>query len=50
MRDIAASWAQLRAEDGEVVDAEIADAILGNPAALVTSARRQNQSVYGQVA
>ncbi|WP_405827082.1 MULTISPECIES: hypothetical protein [unclassified Streptomyces] len=46
LRDVAASWAQLRAEDGEVIDTEIADGIVGDLAALATSARRQNQSVY----
>ncbi|MFB7867901.1 hypothetical protein [Streptomyces sp. NPDC056069] len=41
---------QLRAEDGEVIDTEITDGIVGDLAALVTSARRQNQSVYCWVA
>ncbi|MFD3665750.1 hypothetical protein ACFWVF_34960 [Streptomyces sp. NPDC058659] len=50
LRDIAASWAQLRAEDGEVFDTEIADAIVGDLAALVSSARRQGQGVYCWVA
>ncbi|MFC8863289.1 MULTISPECIES: hypothetical protein [Streptomyces] len=50
LSDVAASWAQLRAEDGEVIDTEIADVIVGDLAALVTSARRQNQSVYCWVA
>ncbi|MEU9028979.1 hypothetical protein AB0D46_15930 [Streptomyces sp. NPDC048383] len=50
LRDVAASWAQLRAEDGEVIDTEIAHAIVGDLAALVSSARRQNQSVYCWVA
>ncbi|XIE81333.1 hypothetical protein AB6O49_32645 [Streptomyces sp. SBR177] len=50
LRDVATSWAQLRAEDGEVIDAEIADAIVGDLAALVSSARRQNQSVCCWVA
>ncbi|MFF5282455.1 hypothetical protein [Streptomyces sp. NPDC013171] len=50
LRDVAASWIQLRAEDGEVIDTQIADAIVGDLAALVSSARRQNQSVYCWVA
>jgi hypothetical protein len=50
LRDVAASWAQLRAEGGEVIDAEIAEAIVDDLAALVTSARRQNQGVYCWVA
>ncbi|MFD9105192.1 hypothetical protein ACFVZN_29495 [Streptomyces virginiae] len=50
LRDVAASWAQLRAEDGEVIDTEIADGIVGDLAALVSSARRQNQNVYCWVA
>ncbi len=50
LRDVAASWAQLRAEDGEVIDTEIADGIVGDLAAFVSSARRQNQSVYCWVA
>ncbi|MEW2255537.1 hypothetical protein [Streptomyces sp. NPDC047869] len=50
LRDVAVSWAQRRAEDGEVIDAEIADAIVGDVAALVSSARRQSQNVYCWVA
>lgn len=50
LRDVAASWAQLRAEDGEVIDTEIADAIVGDLTALVSKARRRNQSVYCWVA
>ncbi|MFJ3691621.1 hypothetical protein ACIPWB_28330 [[Kitasatospora] papulosa] len=50
LSDVAASWTQLRAEDGEVIDTEIAHVIVGDLAALVTSARRQNQSVYCWVA
>ncbi|MFJ9118963.1 hypothetical protein ACIRJO_25825 [Streptomyces sp. NPDC102394] len=49
LRDVAA-WAQVRAEDGQVIDTEIADGIVGDLAALVSSARRQNQSVYCWVA
>ncbi|MGW3559301.1 hypothetical protein ACWDNT_18330 [Streptomyces sp. NPDC000963] len=50
LRDAAASWNRLRAGDGEVISTEIADAIVGDPAALVSSARGQNQSVYCWVA
>ncbi|GGY83356.1 hypothetical protein GCM10010363_74890 [Streptomyces omiyaensis] len=50
MRDVAASWTRLRAEDGEVIDTEIAEAIVSDLAGLVSSARRQNQSVYCWVA
>lgn len=50
LRDVAASWTRLRAEDGEVIGTEIADAIVGDLAALVSSARRQNQGVYCWVA
>ncbi|AZM87141.1 hypothetical protein [Streptomyces sp. W1SF4] len=50
LRDVAASWVQLRAEDGEVIDTEIADRIVGDLAALVTTAQRQNQNVYCWVA
>ncbi|MGW2834384.1 hypothetical protein [Streptomyces sp. NPDC001286] len=50
LRDVAAAWAQLRTEDGEAIDTEIADGIVGDLAALVSSARRQNQSVYCWVA
>lgn len=50
LRDIAASWTQLRAEDGEVIDTEIANAIVSDLAALVSDARRQSQSVYCWIA
>lgn len=50
LRGVAASWTRLRAEDGEVIGTEIADTIVGDLAALVSSARRQNQSVYCWVA
>ncbi|MFE3527069.1 hypothetical protein ACFXOD_36980 [Streptomyces sp. NPDC059161] len=50
LRDVAASWTLLRAEDGEVIGTEIADAIVGDLAALVSSARRRNQGVYCWVA
>ncbi|MEU3299057.1 hypothetical protein ABZ729_04390 [Streptomyces sp. NPDC006678] len=50
MRDLAASWVQLLAEEGEIIDTEIADAIVSGLAALVSSARRQRQGVYCWVA
>ncbi|MFG3304914.1 hypothetical protein [Streptomyces wuyuanensis] len=50
LSDVAASWAQLRAEDGDAIDAEIADAIVNDLAALVSGARRQSRSVYCWVA
>ncbi|MGW8952288.1 hypothetical protein [Streptomyces sp. NPDC055709] len=50
LRDLAASWVQLLAEEGEIIDTEIADAIMGDLAALVSSARRQRQGVYCWVA
>ncbi|MFJ9580445.1 hypothetical protein ACIRQF_29160 [Streptomyces sp. NPDC101191] len=50
LSDVAASWIRLRAEDGEVIGTEIADAIVGDLAALVSTARRQGQSVYCWVA
>ncbi|WP_153531915.1 hypothetical protein [Actinomadura macrotermitis] len=46
----AASWVRLRAEDGEIIDAEIAEAILGDLSALVVSAQRQGRGVYCWVA
>ncbi|MFI1471034.1 hypothetical protein [Streptomyces wuyuanensis] len=50
LRDVAASWVQLRAEEGESIDAEIASAIVIDLAALVGSARRRSQGVYCWVA
>ncbi|MGW1292458.1 hypothetical protein [Streptomyces sp. NPDC002533] len=50
LRDVAGSWAQLRSDEGEIIDADIADAIVSDLAALVSSARRQGQSVYCWVA
>ncbi|MFF4420989.1 hypothetical protein ACFY04_09395 [Streptomyces sp. NPDC001549] len=50
LRDLAASWVRLRAEDGEIIDTEIADRIVGDLAALVRDARRQDQGVYCWVA
>ncbi|MEU9400774.1 hypothetical protein [Streptomyces sp. NPDC048242] len=49
-RDIAASWVALRAEDGEAIGAEIADAIVGESAALARRARRRGDGVYCWVA
>jgi hypothetical protein len=51
LKDAAFAWSLQRAEDGvEVVDAEIAEVILSDLAALVSSARRQGQGVYCWVA
>ncbi|MFE5912123.1 hypothetical protein ACFQ6B_23985 [Streptomyces wedmorensis] len=50
MSDATASWTRLRAEDGETIGMEIADVIIKGLAALVGSARRQNQSVYCWIA
>ncbi|MFE1877500.1 hypothetical protein ACFW9N_42785 [Streptomyces sp. NPDC059496] len=50
LHDIAASWVRLRAADGEVIDTEIADQIVGDLAALVSDARRQGRGVYCWVA
>ncbi|WP_316784925.1 hypothetical protein [Streptomyces sasae] len=50
LREVATSWAAQRAEDGEAIDTEVADVILGDLAALVSSTRRQGQSVYCWVA
>ncbi|MFE7100047.1 hypothetical protein [Streptomyces erythrochromogenes] len=50
LRDIAASWVQLRADEGETVGAEIAEAIVGDLAALAGSARRQSHGIYCWVA
>ncbi|MFB7026649.1 MULTISPECIES: hypothetical protein [unclassified Streptomyces] len=50
LRDVAASWARLCAEDGEDIDTQIAGVIIGDLADLVSSARRRNQSVYCWVA
>ncbi|MFZ4153678.1 hypothetical protein [Streptomyces pseudogriseolus] len=46
LQHAAAAWSQRRAEDGEVIDTEIAEVILGDLAALVSSARRQGRDVY----
>jgi hypothetical protein len=50
LREAAVAWAEQRAEDGETVHAEIAEAILTGLAALAGSARRRNQGVYCWVA
>ncbi|MFC9729756.1 hypothetical protein ACFWGM_10750 [Streptomyces roseolus] len=50
LRDVAASWARLRAEDGEVIEPEIAEAIVADLAGLASSARRHAQGVYCWVA
>ena len=50
LRDVAVSWAAQRAEDGEVIDTEIAAVILSDLAALVSSARRQGRNVHCWVA
>ncbi|WP_066950326.1 hypothetical protein [Streptomyces lushanensis] len=50
LKEAAAAWSLQRAEGGEVVDTEIAEAILSDLAALVSSARRQGQDVYCWVA
>ncbi|WEO93149.1 hypothetical protein A6P39_003200 [Streptomyces sp. FXJ1.172] len=47
LKDAASGWSLQRAEDGgEVVDTEIAEVIVSDLAALVSSARRQGQDVY----
>lgn len=50
LRDIAASWVRLRAADGEIIDSEVADQLMGDLAALVSGARRQGRGVYCWVA
>ncbi|MFI5755057.1 hypothetical protein [Streptomyces sp. NPDC051569] len=50
LRDVASSWAEQCAEDGEVIDPGTADAIVGELAALVSRARRRRQGVYCWVA
>jgi hypothetical protein len=50
LREVAVAWAEQRAEDGEVVDAEIAHAIVTGLAALAGSARRRGQGLYCWVA
>ncbi|KAF3469283.1 hypothetical protein [Streptomyces sp. Tu 3180] len=50
LEDAAVAWSLQRAEDGEVVDAEIAQVILSDLTAPVSSARRQGRNVYCRVA
>ncbi|MFJ8015573.1 hypothetical protein [Streptomyces sp. NPDC096339] len=50
LRDAADSWAARRADDGEVIGADIAEVILNDLAALVSHARRRGQGVYCRVA
>lgn len=50
LREVAASWVQQRSDDGEVIEAEIADEIVSELAALVRSAGGQSQGVYCWVA
>ncbi|MER7106894.1 hypothetical protein [Streptomyces sp. NPDC000229] len=50
LKDAAGAWSLQRAEDGEVIGTEVAFVILGDLAALVSSARRQGQGVYCWVA
>ncbi|MFI7290796.1 hypothetical protein ACIBRY_29745 [Streptomyces anulatus] len=50
LREAAASWVQLRAEESEIIDVEIADTIVSDLAALVSSARDLGQAVYCWVA
>ncbi|MGI5142999.1 MULTISPECIES: hypothetical protein [unclassified Streptomyces] len=50
LKDAAVAWSMQRAKDGEVLDTEIAEVILSDLAALVSSARRQGQDVYCWVA
>ncbi|MFE7618067.1 hypothetical protein [Streptomyces sp. NPDC057496] len=50
LRAVAAAWVARRAEDGETIDVEVAEAILGDLADLVGGARRRGQGVYCWVA
>ncbi|MDV9172275.1 hypothetical protein R6V09_19450 [Streptomyces sp. W16] len=50
LKDAAVAWSLRRAEDGEVIDTEIAFVILSDLAALVSSARRQGRDAYCWVA
>ncbi|MFJ8975173.1 hypothetical protein [Streptomyces sp. NPDC102282] len=50
LEDAAAAWSAQCAEDGYVIDVEIAEVILVDLAALVTSARLQGRRVYCWVA
>ncbi|MEU5656808.1 hypothetical protein ABZ802_14450 [Streptomyces sp. NPDC047737] len=46
VQDAAAAWSLRRAEDGDVLDADIASVILGDLTDLVSSARAQGHGVY----
>ncbi|MFF5900623.1 hypothetical protein ACFY8O_32525 [Streptomyces argenteolus] len=46
LRAAAAGWSSRRAKEGDVIEREIASVILGDLAALVSSARRQGHGVY----
>ncbi|MGW6740817.1 hypothetical protein ACWGDX_08740 [Streptomyces sp. NPDC055025] len=50
LHEIAASWVGRRAEDGEVIEADVAGQILSDLAALARSAARQHQGLYCWVA
>ncbi|KKD09246.1 hypothetical protein [Streptomyces sp. WM6386] len=49
LRDVAVSWVDLRARDGEVFDPETAHGIVAGLAALAGSAGRREQGVYCRV-
>lgn len=46
LTDAAVSWTERRSADGEVIDTEIAEAILTDLAGLARGARRHGQGVY----
>lgn len=50
LKDAAVAWSMQREEDGEVIGTEIAEVILSDLAALVSSARCQGRNVYCWVA
>ncbi|MER6346251.1 hypothetical protein ACWC10_32115 [Streptomyces sp. NPDC001595] len=50
LKGAAAAWSAQRAEDGEVIDVEIAEAILSDLSALAGSARHRDHGVYCWVA
>ncbi|MEU8674688.1 hypothetical protein [Streptomyces sp. NPDC048560] len=50
LREVAALWVAQRAEDGEVIETDVTEAILGDLASLVSNARHQGQGVYCWVA
>nr|WP_240982531.1 hypothetical protein [Streptomyces sp. S3(2020)] len=49
LRDVARSWVEWRARDGEVFEPEIAHGIVGDLAALAGRAGRSEQGVYCRV-